>query len=126
MSVDKTPDFADSHRDEILRLTGRNLVPVQLDPEWFMIPGMPKDVFTYLVPLTNMSYKRFITLTSIGRVPGIVGSAYAASGFANGEIVGPTVVMVLLVVLAILAAIFSERILNALAREGAPSKGRAR
>ena len=34
----------------------------------FLIPGMPKDVFTYLVPLTDMPYKRFIVLTPIGRI----------------------------------------------------------
>ncbi|MBO4631676.1 MAG: hypothetical protein J5858_07110, partial [Lentisphaeria bacterium] len=53
MTVDETPDFADSHRDEILCLTGRNLVPVQLDPEWFMIPGMPKDGWMTRVPARN-------------------------------------------------------------------------
>ena len=53
MTVDETPDFADSHRDEILRLTGRNLVPVQLDPEWFMIPGVPKDGWMTRIPERN-------------------------------------------------------------------------
>ena len=92
----------------------------------FLCPAMPKDVFTYLVPLTNMKFSRFITLTSIGRIPGIVASAYAASGFANGEIVGPAVVMGLLVVLAVLAVVFSERILNALAGEDRRAEERAR
>ncbi len=82
----------------------------------FLIPAMPKDVFTYLVPLTSMEYKRFITLTTIGRIPGIVGSTYAASGYASGDIVGPTIVMVILVVLAIIAIVFRDRILNALGK----------
>ena len=92
----------------------------------FLFPGMPKDVFTYLVPLTGMSYRRFITLTSIGRIPGVVGSTYAASGLANGDIVGPAIVVGLLVVLAILAAVFSERIMNVLANDAVHAKERAR
>lgn len=83
----------------------------------FLIPGMPKDVFTYLVPLTDMGYKRFIVLTTVGRIPGVIGSTYAASGFANGEVVGPVVVLAVLAVIAVLAIVFRERILAALGKE---------
>lgn len=80
----------------------------------FLIPGMPKDVFTYIVPLTDMEYKRFILLTTVGRIPGVVGSTYAAAGFADGQIAGPIIVLVILAVLAILAIVFREKIMNAL------------
>ena len=79
----------------------------------FLIPGMPKDVFTYIVPLTDMPYKKFITLTTIGRIPGVVGSTYAAAGFASGEIVGPIVVLVILAVIAVVAIVFRDKILGA-------------
>ena len=82
----------------------------------FLIPGMPKDVFTYLVPLTDMDYKRFIVLTTVGRIPGVVGSTYAASGFANGDIVGPVVVLALLAIIAVVAIVFRERILDAVGK----------
>ena len=35
----------------------------------FLIPGMPKDVFTYLVPLTDMELKRFVLLSNVARIP---------------------------------------------------------
>ena len=79
----------------------------------FLIPGMPKDVFTYIVPLTDMPYKKFITLTTIGRIPGVVGSTYAAAGFANGEIVGPIIVLVVLAVIAVVAIVFRDKIIGA-------------
>ena len=85
----------------------------------FLIPGMPKDVFTYIVPLTNMEYKRFIILTTVGRIPGVVASTYAASGFASGEIVGPIVVLVVVAVIAVVAIIFRDKIMAAF------GKGRA-
>ena len=82
----------------------------------FLIPGMPKDVFTYLVPLTDMPYKKFILLTTIGRIPGVVGSTYAASGFASGDVVGPAIVLIVLAVAAVLAILFRDKILNAFHR----------
>lgn len=83
----------------------------------FLIPGMPKDVFTYIVPLTNMPFGRFLALTNIGRIPGVLGSTYAAAGFANGEIVGPLVVIGLLAVLAVLAIVFREKIMDVFSKE---------
>jgi len=85
----------------------------------FLIPGMPKDVFTYIVPLTNMEYKRFIILTTVGRIPGVVASTYAASGFASGEFVGPIVVLVVVAIIAIVAIVFRDKIMDAF------GKGRA-
>lgn len=79
----------------------------------FLIPGMPKDVFTYLVPLTDMEYKRFITLTTIGRIPGVVGSTYAASGFASGDVVGPIIVIAALAIIAVVAIVFRDKIFDA-------------
>ncbi len=84
----------------------------------FLIPGMPKDVFTYIVPLTNMPYKKFITLTTIGRIPGVVGSTYAAAGLASGDVVGPIVVLVVLAVIAVVAIVFREKIIAAFHRKG--------
>lgn len=44
----------------------------------FLIPGLPKDVFTYLVPLTDMSMRNFLVLSTVGRIPGILMSTLAA------------------------------------------------
>ena len=46
----------------------------------FLIPGMPKDVFTYLVPLTHMPLRTFLLLSNIARIPGILVSTYAGIG----------------------------------------------
>lgn len=80
----------------------------------FLIPGMPKDVFTYIVPLTDMPYKKFIVLTTVGRIPGVVASTYAASGFASGEMVGPIVVVAIAAVLALVAVVFRDKIMDLL------------
>ena len=83
----------------------------------FLIPGLPKDVFTYLVPLTTMDIKRFLLLTTIGRIPGVLASTYAASGFASGEFIGPIIVLVVLAIIAVLAIVFRDKILGVFNRE---------
>lgn len=82
----------------------------------FLIPAMPKDVFTYLVPLTDMEMKRFLLLSNVGRVPGILASTYAAHGLAEGEIIGPVVIVAIVVVLALLGIVFRNRIMEALSK----------
>jgi uncharacterized membrane protein YdjX (TVP38/TMEM64 family) len=80
----------------------------------FLIPGLPKDVFTYIVPLTDMEYKKFIGLTTVGRIPGVLASTYTASGLANGQIVGPIVVVSIVTVAAVIGVLFRDRIMDAL------------
>ncbi len=36
----------------------------------FLIPGMPKDVFTYITPLSHMRLGTFLALTNTARIPG--------------------------------------------------------
>ena len=48
-----TQDFAAAHRNEILSLTEKTIVPVQLGSEWILIPGTPKDGWTDRIPVRN-------------------------------------------------------------------------
>ena len=82
----------------------------------FLIPAMPKDVFTYIVPLTDMKLGRFLLLTTIGRIPGVLASTFVADGLSQGEFVGPIVVVAIVAVLAIIAVVFRDKIMNAFNR----------
>ena len=42
----------------------------------FLIPGLPKDVITYVGGLTPLNPFRFLLIAIIARFPGILGSAY--------------------------------------------------
>ena len=53
MLADDTQDFAASHRNEILSLTGKTFVPVQLGSEWILVPGIPKDGWANRIPARN-------------------------------------------------------------------------
>ena len=78
----------------------------------FLIPAMPKDTFTYLVPLTNMRMRDFLILSNVGRIPGIVISTYAANGLVDGNITQSLIIFAVVAVIAIVAIIFRDKIMN--------------
>ncbi len=82
----------------------------------FLIPGLPKDVFTYLVPLTDMRMRTFLVLSNAGRIPGIVVSTYAADGLVDGRIWESVIIFAVAAVIAILGIVFRERIMKMLDR----------
>lgn len=40
----------------------------------FFIPGTPKDILTYLIPLTDMKLSTFLIITTLARIPSIISS----------------------------------------------------
>lgn len=71
----------------------------------FLIPGLPKDVFTYLVPLTHMKMHTFVVLSNLARIPGIVISTYAASGLAKGDYAQSAIMFGIMAVIAVIALV---------------------
>lgn len=78
----------------------------------FLIPGLPKDVFTYIVPLTNVGIKEFLILATTARIPGVVVSTYAAHGFAEGKIWQSAFLFLVMAIVAIAGLLLGERILE--------------
>ena len=78
----------------------------------FLIPGMPKDVFTYLVPLTDMPMRTFLILSNVGRIPGIVVSTYAADGLADRRIMESVIIFAALAAVAVVGILMRDRIMG--------------
>lgn len=78
----------------------------------FLIPAMPKDTFTYLVPLTNMRMRDFLVLSNVGRIPGIVISTYAVNGLVDGNITQSIIIFAVVAVISIVAIVFRDKIMN--------------
>jgi len=83
--------------DEVTRRKGTKIGFFLL----FLIPGIPKDVLCYVAGSAgkDISFRWFVTFSTIGRVPGIVGSAVIGATAARG---GVLPVVVLLAVSALL------------------------
>ena len=76
----------------------------------FLIPGLPKDVFTYITPLTHMSMKNFVLISNFARIPGIVLSTYAAAGLVSGNIVESVIIFAVTAAVAIVALVVYGRV----------------
>lgn len=83
----------------------------------FLIPGMPKDVFTYITPLSHMRLGTFLALTNTARIPGIVVSTYAANGLVEGRIWESIIIFLVLATISVLALVFYNKIINALEKK---------
>lgn len=75
----------------------------------FLIPGLPKDVFTYLVPLTNMRMRTFLIISNGARIPGIVVSTYAASGLVSGDIMQSVIIFLIAAAIALIAILLFNK-----------------
>lgn len=82
----------------------------------FLIPGLPKDSFTYLVPLTNMPMERFLMLTTVGRLPGVFVSCFAATDIAKGNYLRAGIVFALGAAIALAGVIYREKLMERVGR----------
>ena len=78
----------------------------------FAIPGIPKDALTYAAGAGTMGFGTFIAVSSIGRLPGILGSSYMGSSAFDESYGVALVVLGVAVVLFLVGLVFRERILG--------------
>ena len=50
---------------------------------FFLIPGIPKDILCYVAGLSSMRFTVFILISTVGRLPGIVGSVVMGDAAAG-------------------------------------------
>ncbi|WP_165047225.1 MULTISPECIES: TVP38/TMEM64 family protein [unclassified Adlercreutzia] len=89
----------------------------------FLIPGLPKDVFTYLVPLTDMRMRAFLLLSNIARIPGIVVSTYAAAGIVQGDYLQSAIIFAVAALVAVAGILGYNRIIKLLERRAVVPEG---
>lgn len=51
----------------------------------FLIPGTPKDLLCYIVPLTRMKTAEFMIISMIARIPSIISSTIGGNFFGEGK-----------------------------------------
>ncbi len=77
----------------------------------FVIPGMPKDLFCYIFPLTTINEERFMLISVIARIPAVVSSVYAAEYLRNGEYIKAAVIWGIILGISIIAIAITSKLL---------------
>lgn len=52
----------------------------------YFLPGTPKDLLTYFMPVTGIDVKSFLYISIFARIPSVVSSTIAGSLYAEGDI----------------------------------------
>lgn len=78
----------------------------------FFIPGIPKDIITYIVPFLPINFITFIIVTSIARIPSIISSTYSSDSFLNNNYGMAITLLVTFTILAALGFIYKDKILK--------------
>jgi uncharacterized membrane protein YdjX (TVP38/TMEM64 family) len=89
----------------------------------FLIPGIPKDILCYVAGISPLSFPFFLGASTLGRLPGIIGSAIIGSAAAAQRWVLLAVVSAAALVLFLLGVFLRPRIQAILERIAGRRRG---
>lgn len=78
----------------------------------FLIPGIPKDLLTYFVPLTKMPPLRFLFLSTLARLPAVAVSVCMGDSLTEGRYWLTIVIVCIAVLAAVIGLHLRSHILN--------------
>lgn len=61
----------------------------------FLIPGTPKDLLTYVIPLTRMRMSEFMSISMIARIPSVISSTIGGNLFGDGKYIEGLLLLVI-------------------------------
>ena len=77
----------------------------------FFIPGTPKDLLTYFVPLTKMKLSEFLFISMFARIPSVVSSTIGGDFFGNGKYLEGALLFVATGAISLLGILIYRKIL---------------
>jgi uncharacterized membrane protein YdjX (TVP38/TMEM64 family) len=92
---------------------------------FFLIPGIPKDILCYVAGLSVMKLPMFLLFSTLGRIPGILGSALIGDAAADRRWILAGTIFFVAALLFVIGFLFRERIQRLLERVGGRSRGQA-
>ena len=78
----------------------------------FFIPGTPKDLFTFIAPLSRVTLSEFLWISMIARIPSVVSSTVGGHFLVAGDYLSAAVVFAVTGVLSLLGIVVYKRLLQ--------------
>lgn len=82
----------------------------------YLIPGVPKDVITYIVPLTQIRKKDFFLYVMPFRIPAVFMSTILGGNVGNGNYKAAFGIVIAFIAVGVIGVMFKDIILNKLKR----------
>ena len=76
----------------------------------FVIPGIPKDSLCYVAGLSALRFPAFLLITTVGRLPGIIGSAAMGNAAASRQWILAIIIFSIATILFVVGLMFKERV----------------
>ena len=77
----------------------------------FLIPGLPKDILTYIAGITPVKAMTFFIVITLGRLPALFGSAYIGSSMQEGNYLAAIIVGAAAVILFAAGLLLKDKLL---------------
>lgn len=84
----------------------------------FAIPGTPKDLLCYFAGLTDMKCSKFMLIATLGRIPGLITSAFGGDALGTESYVPAVVVLAVTLVISGVGVVVYRNICGKQNREG--------
>ena len=78
----------------------------------FLIPGMPKDMLTYIAGTTPIKVSRFMLISTVARIPALALSTFAGSTVRHGEWKTAVAIFAVTAAAGILGILFRDRLIH--------------
>lgn len=78
----------------------------------FLIPGLPKDIFTYIAGLTPIKLRKFLMISAIARFPGILISSYVGANLEEKRYTVAIIASIIAVLLSITVFFVKDKLIN--------------
>jgi uncharacterized membrane protein YdjX (TVP38/TMEM64 family) len=78
----------------------------------YLIPGIPKDTLTYIAGLTPIAPLRFLLLSSLARLPGLIGSCYIGANLQSHNYRHVIIASTLAVILFVVGLIYKDKLIH--------------
>lgn len=82
----------------------------------YLIPALPKDVFTYLAALTPLSFRRFICISMAARIPMIFCDTFASGALIKGNYKSAVMLFIAAAVLGVFGMLLAPRLAKIFAK----------
>lgn len=88
----------------------------------FLIPGMPKDVLAYIVPLTKIKPASYFILSTVGRLPAIVLSTVFGATLSDGNLLSAAVIFIIVAIFGVTGILYKDKAVELMRRQNHKKK----
>lgn len=78
----------------------------------FLVPGIPKDIFIYLIPFLPIKFMEYLIIALTARIPSILSSNIVGDSIMNGNYLTSIIVFSVFLILGIIGILFRDKLLQ--------------